>query len=345
MFSGFISFLKKRKEIYLRRRREEDNLEKYGGLLFALLVMAIMFFIPENDRRHLWDYVSVFAIFFIAFMYRRIRNSRQQLREKNREIEAQKHIIEEHRKEIIDSINYAKRIQDAILNQSDHVNESLTGTFILYKPKDIVAGDFYWIGKTGNTFLIAAADCTGHGVPGAMVSVICNNALNRAVKEFQLVNTGAILDKTTDLVLETFEKSSHEVKDGMDISLLSIDPVNKKICWSGANNPLWYFDGTEMKEITADKQPVGKSFERKRFTTHEIEHKPGATFYLFTDGYADQFGGPKGKKLMYKRFREILITSLHEGMDIQKQKLNDAFEKWKAKSEQVDDVCVIGIRI
>jgi serine phosphatase RsbU (regulator of sigma subunit) len=216
---------------------------------------------------------------------------------------------------------------------------------VLYKPKDIVAGDFYWMEEINDCVLIAAADCTGHGVPGAMVSVVCSNALNRAVKEFHLSDTGAILDKVTDLVLETFEKSVSEVKDGMDISLVSINKLSKKIQWSGANNPLWYFDNGELKEITADKQPIGKTDNRKPFTAHTFVCKPNTTLYLFTDGYADQFGGPKGKKFKYKPLQELLSENHKKEPQSQQTILNTAFDNWKGELEQVDDVCIIGIKL
>ncbi|MGZ4054768.1 MAG: tetratricopeptide repeat protein [Bacteroidia bacterium] len=254
-------------------------------------------------------------------------------------------VLKEALDEIGASVRYAQRIQEAILPPIDLIKEKLPDTFVLYKPKDIVAGDFYWMEEINDTILIAAADCTGHGVPGAIVSVICSNALNRAVKEFQLSDTGAILNKVTDLVLETFEKSIDEVKDGMDISMLSLNKKTKQIQWSGANNSLIYFDEGELKEIAADKQPIGKSEHRKAFTTHTISYNPGTSFYLFTDGYADQFGGPKGKKLMYKQFKEILSNCLNKEPVVQMTILNETFENWRADLEQVDDVCVIGFKI
>lgn len=261
------------------------------------------------------------------------------------EIEHQKRIIEEHQQEIIDSINYAKHIQDAILPPVDLIQEKLPDTFVYYKPKDIVAGDFYWMEEINDTILIAAADCTGHGVPGAMVSVVCSNALNRAVKEFQLMDPGKILDKVIELVVETFEKSASEVQDGMDISLLSINKITKEIKWSGANNPLWYFEEGVFREIGADKQPVGKNDHHKSFTTHLIEYKPKSIFYLFTDGFADQFGGPKGKKFKYKQLEEVLSNLSDQHIDSQHSGLNLIFEDWKGNLEQVDDVCIIGIRV
>jgi phosphoserine phosphatase RsbU/P len=261
------------------------------------------------------------------------------------ELQHQKEIVEEKQKEIIDSINYAKRLQDAILPPQKLIDEFIPQNFVLYKPKDIVAGDFYWAEKTADYFFIAAADCTGHGVPGAMVSVVCSNAMNRAVKEFNLTETGRILDKATDLVIATFEKSDEDVKDGMDISLLGIHLKTGKITWSGANNPLWYISNRELTEIKADKQPIGKSENRKAFTTHELVIDKGTMIYLFTDGYADQFGGEKGKKFKYKPFSEMLIANAKLPMELQRKNLDEKIEFWKSDLEQNDDICVIGVKI
>lgn len=266
------------------------------------------------------------------------------------EIELQRHIAEERRQEILDSITYAKRIQQAMLPPMELILEKLPETFILYKPKDIVAGDFYWMEENEDTLFIAAADCTGHGVPGAMVSVVCSNALNRAVKEFKLKEPGLILDKVTDLVVETFEKSSEDVKDGMDISLMAIPKMSKEqkvnqLHWSGANNPLWYIEQGEMKKITADKQPIGKSDHRKSFTTHQVNYESGTTFFLLTDGYADQFGGTKGKKFKHKQLEALLQLVYTKSPMEQTAALDVAFEDWRGELEQVDDVTVIGIRL
>ncbi|MBA4239813.1 MAG: hypothetical protein C0448_03750 [Sphingobacteriaceae bacterium] len=257
----------------------------------------------------------------------------------------QKEILEEKQKEIIDSITYAKHLQEAILPTEKIVKDFLPESFIFYKPKDIVAGDFYWFEHKEDLIFIAAADCTGHGVPGAMVSVVCSNALNRVVKEFNTTNPGAILDKTRELVLETFVRSDKDVKDGMDISLCCINSKTKQLLWSGANNPLWYIQNNEMKEITANKQSVGKTEDPKPFITHQIQLQKGDSIYLFTDGYADQFGGPKGKKLKYKPFKELLFQNSNLPLENQKQKLEQTFNDWKLDLEQVDDVCVIGVRL
>lgn len=158
-------------------------------------------------------------------------------------------------------------------------------------------------------------------------------------------DTGKILDKVTELVLETFEKSDKDVKDGMDISLMAINKITKEVHWSGANNALWYIQNNEVIEITANKQPIGKHDNRKPFTAHSIVCEPNTIFYLYTDGYADQFGGPKGKKFKYKQLEEVLLANSHLSMPEQKEILDRAFEEWKGGLEQVDDVCIIGIKI
>ena len=255
--------------------------------------------------------------------------------------------VEENNKEITDSITYAKRIQTAILPSLDFIGSHLKTSFVLYEPKDIVAGDFYWAETIGNTFLIAAADCTGHGVPGAMMSVVCSNALNRSVKEFGLSEPGEILDKTRDLLIDSFSKSGEVIQDGMDISLLSITSNSNEtvLKWSGANNPLWYIDENGFQEVKADKQPIGESHHKQPFTTHQLSLKPGGMVYLITDGYPDQFGGPKGKKFKHKQLENLLISIYAESLEKQHQILLDRLHEWKGDLEQVDDICVIGIRI
>ncbi|MBN8694258.1 MAG: tetratricopeptide repeat protein [Bacteroidetes bacterium] len=274
-----------------------------------------------------------------------LANQNKEINEQKNEIEKQKHLVEEKQKEIIDSISYAKRLQEAILPPVEFINHHIPNSFILYKPKDIVAGDFYWADVAEDCFYIAAADCTGHGVPGALVSVVCSNALNRAVKEFNLRKPGEILDKTRLLVIETFEKSQNNVKDGMDISLLCIDKKNKKVSWSGANNPLWYIQNNELNEIKATKQPIGMIDNPQRFATHELALTSDTIFYLITDGYADQFGGTNGKKFKYKQLQELMLSSYHHPTKQQAEILSEAFNSWKGNLEQVDDVCIIGIHI
>lgn len=282
---------------------------------------------------------------FGGFTYKRYKESQAQ----KKIIEEQKEVVEIKSKEITDSINYAKRIQTAILPSSVEMNHHLKDGFVLYLPKDIVAGDFYWMEVVEDSVLFAVADCTGHGVPGAMVSVVCNSALNRAVGEFNLVEPAKILDKVRELVIETFEQSGDdiEVKDGMDISLVRLNKKTIEIEWAGANNPLWIArkGNSELIEYKPNKQPIGKHFKQEPFKNHKIELQKNDVIYMFTDGYADQFGGEKGKKLMYKTFKELLLTIQNKSMDEQKTELEQYFINWKGSLEQVDDVCIIGVRI
>jgi len=285
------------------------------------------------------------------------------------EIKKASSMLEEKNKEIIDSINYAKRIQDAILPSNKRFFWNLPQSFITYLPKDIVAGDFYWLETAINPedleekiVLFAAADCTGHGVPGAMVSVVCSNALNRAVREYSLIKPNEILDKVAIMVEETFSKSDVEVKDGMDISLCAYFTKSKKLWWAGANNPLYIISNNPEKdccrkyptkfdeapylyEIKANKQPVGKYEARVPFDLHELTLEEGETFYSFSDGFADQFGGEKGKKYKTQKLKEYLRSIYSTEINHQGNLLESEFHKWRGQHEQIDDVCMIGVKV
>ena len=290
-----------------------------------------------------------------------IEQKNSQLKNANDEITLAKHEIEEKNHEILDSINYAKRIQSAILPPDSYWNQQLPDSFVLYLPKDIVAGDFYWMERVGDEVLFAAADCTGHGVPGAMVSVVCHNALNRSVREFGMHQPAEILDKVTDLVIETFERSDHEVKDGMDISLCGLTMSTMELEFAGAHNPCWIvregnaeyegmelnmeLEGKSLYEIKADKQPVGKFAYREKFTYNKIKVQKGDVIYLSSDGFPDQFGGSKGKKLKSKAFKKLLVEMSSKEIQEQRKILEEAFKEWMGDFEQLDDVCVIGVRI
>jgi serine phosphatase RsbU (regulator of sigma subunit) len=254
-------------------------------------------------------------------------------------------ILEAKNSEILDSISYAKRIQSAILPQPKLVKEFLEDSFILYKPKDIVAGDFYWLEIVEDNVLFAAADCTGHGVPGAMVSVVCNNGLNRAVREHKLIEPDQILNKTRELVIEEFEKSDEEVNDGMDISLCVLNLETFQLKWAGANNPLWILRNGQIIEYKGDKQPIGKHYDSKPFSLIEVQLEKNDIIYIFTDGFQDQFGGAKEKKFRAAKMKELLLSLIEKSMEEQRIIIDETFEKWKGELEQVDDVCVIGVRI
>ncbi len=272
----------------------------------------------------------------------------KELQEQKELVEVQKEMVEEKNKEIVDSINYAKRLQSAIIPNSQALHEKLGECFVMFRPKDIVSGDFYWMTYDDKQVSIAAADCTGHGVPGAMVSVVGANSLNRCVKEFGLTKPSEVLDQLRDLIMETFSAGgSGEIKDGMDISYYSYDKKTGTVQWAGANNPLWIIrnGSAEVEEIKANKQPIGKFIHHKPFTNHEVKVNKGDCLYVFTDGFADQFGGARGKKFKDKPFKDFLLSVSKEVMEVQGIRIEQKFLDWKGDFEQVDDICLIGMRI
>jgi len=297
-----------------------------------------------ENRKQLIIIISAIAGFLIVLIFSIILlRMFSQKRKANILLAEQKAEIEEKNRDIMDSITYAKRIQSAILPPQKLVKEYLKESFILYKPKDIVAGDFYWIEHKDGKVLFAAADCTGHGVPGAMVSVVCNNGLNRSVRENGLTEPGKILDKTREIVIQEFEKSEEEVKDGMDIAICSLE--GNRLQYAGAHNPLWIIRNGEILETKADRQPIGKSRLTEPFTTHTIELQKADSIYIFSDGYVDQFGGEKGKKFKAKAFKELLINIQNKTMEEQRLLIDDTFENWRGELEQIDDVVVMGVKI
>lgn len=284
--------------------------------------------------------------FFVLRSYYQKRRANTLLANKNEIIQQQKEEVEQKNHEITQSIEYALRIQTAILPPKKLVHQYLEESFILYRPKDIVSGDFYWMETTGDLVLFAACDCTGHGVPGAMVSVVCHNALTRSVREFGLVSPANILNKTAELVMENFSMSEETIRDGMDISLCAYDKVKKVLLWAGANNPLWLISGGQLKEIKANKQAIGLNEEFVPFTEHHIELEVGDLIYLFSDGFADQFGGDTGeKKLTRKRFKELLLEVRTLPLSQQGDSLDRFIHEYRRGIEQIDDILVIGVKV
>lgn len=306
--------------------------------------------------------VGFLTIVFIVILYNRLKITKKQkeiiaetneeLNQTNEEIlaqrdeiEEQKHLLETKNNEITSSISYAKGIQEAILPPMHIFKKYFNDSFVLYKPKDVVAGDFYWLEVVDDTVFFAAADCTGHGVPGAMVSVVCNGALNRSIREYKLTSPAKILDKTRELVINTFEKSETQVKDGMDICLCAWNKKTSKLQYAGANNNLYLLKNKEIEIIKANREPVGYVQNPHPFTNYDVDLTNVQKIYLFTDGFVDQFGGPKSKKYGYNTFRQKLIELARQNMDVQKEILEDTFDKWKGYEEQIDDVCIIGVRL
>ncbi len=263
------------------------------------------------------------------------------------ELRREKEIIQVEKKALVDSINYAKRIQNALLPSPGKIEKTLGENFILFLPKDIVSGDFYWVETRDNWVFFAACDCTGHGVPGALISIVCVNALNRAIREFGLNQPGQILDKVAEIIVESMGLDG-EVKDGMEASLCAFNTATRELYWAGANCPLWIGrknEKYEMVEVKPDKQSVGLVENRVPYTNHKISVRGGDVLYLFSDGYADQFGGVNGKKLTRKRLKDLLIQLEAVPMDAQYKFLLNEHIAFKGNGEQIDDILLMGILI
>ena len=273
-----------------------------------------------------------------------------QKKKSNLEITQQKEIIEQKNNEIVDSINYAKRIQTSMLPSLEEIKRHLPESFVYFRPRDIVSGDFYWFAEKGDKIFIAAADCTGHGVPGSLVSMIGFNILNQIVNEEGIADPGQILDELHERVTLTLNKDLDPkvaaIRDGMDIALLSINRATKEIQFAGAVRPLVFVDEEGIKSIRSGVYSIGgiKAFDSDPFPTQKVQPKGKATFYLFSDGYADQFGGPQGKKYKMKKLQELLSNVAKLPIDKQHEMVEHEFNSWIGNHEQVDDVCVIGFR-
>jgi serine phosphatase RsbU (regulator of sigma subunit) len=273
----------------------------------------------------------------------------EKVKERTIKIEKQKEEIEEQKKHIMDSIYYARRIQNAILPSFSIISEHLKNYFIYYLPKDIVSGDFYWVHEADGLFMIAAVDCTGHGVPGAFMSIVGFNQLNYAVTVKKARSASKILDELNQGVITTLNENTSEtsIKDGMDMALCVLDLKNNKAEFAGANNPLVLIRDNKILRYKGDRFPIGAfdGSQPQLFTNNVIDLIEGDCLYLFSDGYADQFGGLDGKKFMYRRFEELLLEVNTLPVYKQKETLNKRLMKWKGSNDQVDDILVIGIKI
>lgn len=320
-----------------------------------------------------WFYISfsiiIFIVIYLLFFWRvkRLERIKQELENKvnirtqelvkekelveikNQEIENKRNELETKNTAITDSINYAKRIQQAVMSPKEGLIFSLQkNMFILYKPRDIVSGDFYWFSEKENRAYIVAADCTGHGVPGAFMSMLGITFLNQLVNEEHTENAGKILNNLRKKILSTLSNAEQQNQspDGMDLALLIFDFNKNEVQFSGANNPLIYIHNNEISRIKGNKMPIGLSdYMEMSFTTHTFPFHKGDVFYIFSDGYADQFGGDHGKKFLTKSFKELLLEIHSQPLDEQKTILEDTIEDWKGDHFQVDDILVIGIKI
>jgi serine phosphatase RsbU (regulator of sigma subunit) len=294
-------------------------------------------------------FILALAIVYILFRTNKEKQrTNVQLTEKNsliesqkREVELQKHIVEEKNHEILDSINYAKRIQDSLLANEQMLEQYLPTHFVFFKPKDIVSGDFYWAAKEGDRFFLAICDSTGHGVPGAFMSLLNIGFLSEAIKEKQITSPEKVFNYVRKRLIESI--SGDGQRDGFDGILVCFDLKEKVITYAAANNSPLLMDNGNPVHLAMDKMPVGMGEKQQDFSLFTVQHKPNSMIYFYTDGYADQFGGPNGKKFMYKKLNDLLFSNTSLPLPEQKEMLGVTFDGWKGQLEQVDDVCVIGI--
>ena len=288
---------------------------------------------------------------FMLLVYNRWKITQRQkkiIEDQKKLVDEKNKIVEEKNKDITDSIDYAKKIQQAILPEENEFEKFFRDSFVLFQPKDIVSGDFYWIAEKGEYVFFTAADCTGHGVPGGFMSMLGNSLLNEVISEKNVTEPADVLDLLRVKIIQALKQKGEtsESKDGMDMCLCRLNRKNNELVYAAANNPLWLVRNNQLKEFSADKQPVGISVgAAAQFNQQRIELRENDLLYIFTDGYADQFGGEKGKKLKYSQLKEKLLSVSALPMQEQKNRMNDHFERWKGGLEQVDDVLVIGVRI
>ena len=281
---------------------------------------------------------------YVVFLNIKRKQLNKTLAIQNQKIEAQKTELSIKQSEILDSISYARKLQEAILPPRESLKQCFSWAQIYYQPKDIVAGDFYWFEQKGDWSYLAVADCTGHGVPGALVSMVAYNALQRALFEWNCILPGEILDRARILISETFsQQKTQTLKDGMDISVLAVNKKARLLKWAGANNPLWILQNQELKEYKATKQTVGYAYSPLPFTTEDLPWNENAIYVLFTDGMPDQFGGAQGKKMKYKQFASLLQSCLSNAEP--EKEIEQAFQLWMGQHEQIDDVCIIAVKV
>jgi serine phosphatase RsbU (regulator of sigma subunit) len=342
---------------------------KRGGLisLIACSIVMILFYyfysngyeFPEGYNlkyKNIFSFTTniglIFILYGIAIVFENTKNTAlKNLDIKNRQLDEQKQKVEAKQKEILDSINYAKKIQESILPSDKQIKQFLPDSFVLYKPKDIVSGDFYWVTKWGNKVLFATVDCTGHGVPGAFMSIVGQNLLNQTINEYGITQPNLVLNMLNKGIAKTLNQhaDNEELRDGMDISLCSLDTQTMHIEFAGAYSPLWVLRNGELIEIKGDKFPIGSFVDDtvQYFQNNEMQLQQNDIVYIFTDGYPDQFGGPKRKKFGYKKLKNLLREMAHTPLENQKEILNTTIENWKAEcdEQQIDDILILGVKI
>ena len=303
-------------------------------------------------------FLLIGGIFYFRWANKRFRDENKNLTDKlserahqvmiqKWELERRNLTVSQQNVEIIDSLHYARNIQTAILPKTETILQSFKDAFILYKPKDIVSGDFYFFDKIDNTVILAIADCTGHGVAGAFMSMVGSSLLHQIIGQKHLVEPAKILELLNDGIVEALKQKESDSHGGMDIALCCIDLNTKMLTFAGANRPLYYIRNNVADALKPDKLPIGgfRPDEDRVFTQQTLQIEDNDIIYVYSDGYADQFGGVQGKKIMTKKFKELLLSIHQLPMKEQEKTLDEYFESWRGRYEQVDDVLVAGIRI
>lgn len=317
-------------------------------ILFTFVTLQVVNFLNLAEvNKSILDLISLTFVLSMALIFAGrfsgIFNSTMDLKNI---AEKQKKDLTQKNNEVLASINYAKQLQSTILPTSKEIGKLFPNSFVLYQPKDIVSGDFYWMEERNGLIYFAAADCTGHGVPGAMVSFVCSNALSKSLIEDGKVLPDKILSRTREIVIKQFSTSDVSLNDGMDISLCSYNPKTNELQWSGANNSIWIIKkgSNKINIIKGDKQPIGNYVaSTENFNLHHFEMEEGDRIYLFSDGYVDQFGGERGKKFKTQQLKDLILSLQKRPITDHHKLLLDTFTNWKGDMEQIDDVCILGI--
>ncbi|KPK86503.1 MAG: hypothetical protein AMS27_04895 [Bacteroides sp. SM23_62_1] len=318
---------------------EKQRLLLYFAIIALVLVSGLVYYIYRGYK------IKKEANIALEEKNRQILQQKDEIQRQKEIAESQRDLIAYQKKHIEDSIHYAQRIQAALLPSLELFSDEIEH-FVLYKPRDIVSGDFYWVSKIDHMQMVIAADCTGHGVPGAFMSMLGISMLNEIIINKRIIQPDQVLNHLRENIIHSLKQlaGGSDVKDGMDMSVCLLDFSNNKLHFAGANNPLWLISDGELNEIKGDKMPVAIHENMNPFKINTLSLKKGDTFYIFSDGYADQFGGPNQKKLLSKNFKTILHEVQKLPMLEQGSKIDEFFESWRRDLEQIDDVCVIGIR-
>lgn len=343
-----IELLESEKEKQRLELEKEAEAKKRAQWMFALsgviIVLVMVGFFVTRKKNAILAKQKI----EIEYKNRDLEQKNEEIITQSERIIQQKDLIEKKNEEITDSILYASRIQEAVLPSIGVMDSYLSESFIFFKPKDIVSGDFYWAAESDEKLIVTAVDCTGHGVPGAFMSMLGMSFLNEIVLKENIVEADEILNQLRAEVIKSLKQTGreNEAKDGMDMALCVIDKKNMKMQFAGANNPMYFVRNGELEKIKSDRMPIGYHFRiGNDFTKQEIDLLKGDVIYIFSDGFADQFGGKDGRKLKYQPFQDLLLEIHQKSLIDQKDHLDKFFSNWRGSYEQIDDVLVIGMKI